>query len=102
MSDTEAKQVTQFKAIKIEVENEQTGAIANYHVPTSITIDFANKLVAVNFASYVSERTYKAGKMSVGYIYKQVSTEELPSIDASILEQIVAQEGSELFGGELA
>lgn len=91
----------QFSAIKIEVENEQTGAVTNYHVPSSMTVDFVNKLVTVNFASYISERTYKAGKMSVGYIYKQISTEELPSIDANILEQVVAQEGSELFGGEL-
>lgn len=88
-------------AIIAEIESPDTGAIANYHVPVSKQEDFLNNKTRLTFASYISERTYLAGKQSVGHIYIEM-TETLEPISRTMLQKVVALQGHELSGGKLS
>ena len=54
-----AKQVI---AIKHEIEDESTGAAANYHVIEYVGIDYKFKSVSATLNGYVSEKAYEAGR----------------------------------------
>ncbi|KVQ18635.1 hypothetical protein [Burkholderia cepacia] len=50
-------------AIKKAVVLESTGASVNYHVVGNVSIDAASKVTIATILSYVSEVTFKAGKL---------------------------------------
>lgn len=86
---TEANQVNQALELAIisETEDEQTGAVASYHLPVS------QQTILVTFASYVSERAYKQGKQPVGYITVTLSDYKDLVVDASVLHKVVQTDG---------
>lgn len=50
-------------AIKKDVVLESTGARATYHIVSNVSIDAASKYTSGTVQSYVSEATFKAGKL---------------------------------------
>lgn len=94
---TEVKKVV---AISAEVENEQTGAITNYHVPHTASYDLNHKTLTITFASYVNKKAHEKGKAPVGYFYKTQPVENVPEIEQAIFENIVAN-SVELVDAEL-
>lgn len=51
----------QIIAISHEIEDESTGAVANYHVIEYVSIDYKFKTVTATLTGYVSKKTYDAG-----------------------------------------
>lgn len=49
-------------AIKHEIEDENTGAVANYHVIEYVNIDYKFKTVTATLNGYVSKKVYDAGR----------------------------------------
>lgn len=49
-------------AIKHEIEDENTGAVATYHVIEYVSADFKYQSVTATVNGYVSKRTYEAGR----------------------------------------
>lgn len=92
---TEANQVNQALELAIisETEDEQTGAVASYHLPVSQQTSFISQTILVTFASYVSERAYKQGKQPVGYITVTLSDYKDLVVDASVLHKVVQTDG---------
>ncbi|MDO4693660.1 MAG: hypothetical protein Q4A62_03405 [Eikenella sp.] len=64
MSNQEQKDVI---ALKLEIEDETTGAVASHHVLSSYTVYLQNNSVHAMFATYVSKRAYEAGKQPVSH-----------------------------------
>lgn len=54
-----AKQVI---AIKHEIEDENTGAVADYHVIEYVSIDYKYGSATATLNGYVSKKTYEAGR----------------------------------------
>lgn len=54
-----AKQVI---AISHEIEDESTGAVANYHVIEYVSIDYKYNNVTATMNGYVSKEAYEAGR----------------------------------------
>lgn len=54
-----AKQVI---AINHEIEDENTGAVADYHVIEYVSIDYKYNSVTATINGYVSKKTYEAGR----------------------------------------
>ena len=54
-----AKQVI---AIKHEIEDESTGAVANYHVIEYVGIDYKYNTVTATMNGYVSKKAYESGR----------------------------------------
>lgn len=52
----------QVIAIKHEIEDESTGAVANYHVIEYVGIDYKYKTVTATLNGYVSKKAYDAGR----------------------------------------
>lgn len=51
----------QIIAISHEIEDESTGAVANYHVIEYVGIDYKYKTVTTTLNGYVSKKAYDAG-----------------------------------------
>ncbi|TNH06614.1 hypothetical protein [Testudinibacter sp. TR-2022] len=56
-----------MKYIEKSIEDEQTGATANYHEVTTLNIDYINGNATVVTASYVSAKTKAAGKNALSF-----------------------------------
>lgn len=54
-----------MKYIEKQIEDAQTGAIANYHEVTAVNVDYVNNTVVATLASYVSKKTKDAGKSAL-------------------------------------
>lgn len=52
----------QVIAINREIEDESTGAVANYHVIEYVGIDYKYKTVTATLNGYVSKKAYEAGR----------------------------------------
>lgn len=52
----------QIIAISHEIEDESTGAAANYHVIEYVSIDYKFKTVTATMNGYVSKKAYDAGR----------------------------------------
>ncbi len=52
----------QVIAINHEIEDESTGAVANYHVIEYVSIDYKFKTVTATLNGYVSKKAYDAGR----------------------------------------
>jgi len=52
----------QVIAISHEIEDESTGAVANYHVIEYVGIDYKYKTVTATLNGYVSKKAYDAGR----------------------------------------
>lgn len=52
----------QVIAINHEIEDESTGAVANYHVIEYVSIDYKYKTVTATLNGYVSKKAYEAGR----------------------------------------
>lgn len=49
-------------AIKHEIEDESTGAVADYHVIEYVSIDYKYGSATATLNGYVSKKTYEAGR----------------------------------------
>lgn len=49
-------------AIKHEIEDESTGAVANYHVIEYVSIDYKYNSVTATMNGYVSKKAYESGR----------------------------------------
>lgn len=49
-------------AIKHEIEDENTGAVANYHVIEYVSIDYKYGSATATLNGYVSKKAYEAGR----------------------------------------
>lgn len=85
---TEVKKVV---AIAAEIENEQTGATTSYHVPHTVSYDLNHKTLTLTFASYVNKKAHEKGKAPVGYFYQTQTVENVPDVEQTIFENILAQ-----------
>lgn len=52
----------QVIAINHEIEDESTGAVANYHVIEYVSIDYKFGTVTATLNGYVSKKAYEAGR----------------------------------------
>ena len=52
----------QIIAISHEIEDENTGAVANYHVIEYVSIDYKFNSVTATLNGYVSKKTYESGR----------------------------------------
>ena len=52
----------QVIAIKHEIEDESTGAVANYHVIEYVGIDYKYNPVTATMNGYVSKKAYESGR----------------------------------------
>ena len=52
----------QVIAIKHEIEDESTGAVANYHVIEYVSIDYKYNTVTATMNGYVSKKAYESGR----------------------------------------
>ena len=52
----------QLIAINHEIEDESTGAVANYHVIEYVSIDYKFKTVTATLNGYVSKKAYEEGR----------------------------------------
>ena len=53
---------TQVIAINHEIEDENTGAAASYHVIEYVSIDYKSHTVSATLNGYVSKKAYEAGR----------------------------------------
>ena len=56
-----------MKYIEKQIEDTQTGAIANYHELTAINCDYTNKSVVATIASYVSKKARESSKNALSF-----------------------------------
>lgn len=56
-----------MKFIEKQIEDTQTGAIANYHEITSINCDYTNNSVVATIASYVSKKARESSKNALSF-----------------------------------
>ncbi|MDO5058593.1 MAG: hypothetical protein Q4D82_01470 [Neisseria sp.] len=89
-------------ALKLELEDEQTGALSDYHVLDSYYVSKSGGYVQATFATYVSERAFKRGLHPVSN-HIAVTAQSLPP-QGEDLEQwlygLAAGEESALAGAE--
>lgn len=84
-----------MKFIEKQIEDTQTGAIANYHEITAINCDYINNSVVTTIASYVSKKTKDKGKNALSF-NSFTFTQAMPSRDESahnwVLDQLILPE----------
>lgn len=68
--------MTKAIAIKYDIEDVNTGAIASYHVIEYISVDFKYKSITATVNGYVSERSYNNGKNPL--VSHTVTISEMP------------------------
>ena len=66
-----------MKALKIEIEDPQTGATVQIHTITSYNVDLTNKITQAHLAGYVSAKSVADGKRAVSF--RHVSLPGVPA-----------------------
>lgn len=92
--------------IKVEIEAEDTGVPANFHVISALNIDLNNQLTYATISSYYSEKLYKAGKASVGSL--SVTIYDVPQRGVDVFDWVyqslvapIAEGATDRFGNHL-
>ncbi|ULJ59732.1 hypothetical protein [Wielerella bovis] len=88
-------------AIKHEIEDEATGAVANYHVIEYYAVDARHQSVVANINGYVSRKAYENGKAQL--CTHTLTVGSAPPEDANVLQWLYAQavlpDSSSVFAG---
>lgn len=79
-SETETREIV---ALKLEIEDPETGAVADYHVLDSYYVSRSGRYVQGTFATYVSQRAFGRGRSPVSRGLT-VTASEMPGRGADI------------------
>ena len=79
-----------MKFIEKQIEDNQTGAIANYHEITAVNCDYLNGSVTATIASYVSKKARENGKNSLS-LNSFTFSQAMPARDESAHDWVLGQ-----------